>query len=351
MELLVLDTNFESVCIIDSFNSMIWVDRYSGYGDFELEMSVNVDNLERLKEDNYLWLRESDHVMIIESIEIDTNVEDGNRLIVKGRSLESILYRRIIWGQKTITGNLQNGIKTLLNEAFISPTDPDRKIDNLTFEESTDPAITKLTIDKQYTGEYIYDAIKTICDENNIGFKIVLNDSNQFVFSLYSGVDRSYDQLANSYVIFSPKFENIINSNYYHDKSNFKNVTFVAGEGEGASRKTTSVGSSSGMDRREVFTDARDISSDTEEGTLTEKEYIAKLASRGSETLSEHIVNTAFEGKVEATNLFKYGEDFHIGDIVQIANEHGHEGRAYISEFIMSQNAEEISMYPTFQTI
>lgn len=63
------------------------------------------------------------------------------------------------------------------------------------------------------------------------------------------------------------------------------------------------------------------------------------------------IVTTAFEGEVEVTRLFKYGEDFFIGDIVQIANEYGNEGSAYISELVISNSEEGLSIYPTFKTI
>ena len=115
-------------------------------------------------------------------------------------------------------------------------------------------------------------------------------------------------------------------------------MTLVAGEGEGASRRTAIVGSASGLNRRELFTDARDISSDTEDGTLSNAEYMAQL-------------RTAFEGEVEVTRLFKYGEDFFIGDIVQIANEYGNEGSAYISELVISNSEEGLSIYPTFKTI
>lgn len=351
MEILVLNTDFESVDIVDSFKSMIWTDRYNSYGDFEMYLTINSDILKHLKEDYYLWLKDSEHCMIIEDSAINSDTEDGNHLIVTGRSLESILERRIIWGQKVLTGNLQLAIQTLLNDSIISPTIQDRKIDNFIFEPSTDPRITELTVDTQFTGDDLYVVIKKLCQSNNLGFKIVLNDNNQFVFSLYAGADRSYNQNVNPYVVFSPDFENIINSNYFTSKANLKNVTLVAGEGEGASRKTTTVGSGSGLNRRELFTDARDISSNVDGGTLTNEQYIAKLKARGIENLSGYTSKTAFEGEVEATRLFKYGEDFFIGDIVQIANEYGHEGRAYISELIISQSEDGVSIYPTFQTI
>lgn len=351
MELFVLNADFESIAVIDTYESMIWTDRYNAYGDFEIYFAMDESLLEYIKEDYYLWLKESEHSMIIEDIKIDADTEEGNRLIVTGRSLESILERRIIWGQRIFSGNLQNAIQTMLNENIISPSVADRKIANFIFVPSTDSKITSLTIDNQYTGDNLYTVIKGLCEENNIGFKIVLTDDNQFAFSLYAGADRSYDQTENPYVVFSPNFENIINSNYFSSKAGYRNVTLVAGEGEGASRKTTVVGSASGLDRRELFTDARDISSDTEDGTLSDAEYIAQLRTKGLKNLADHMITTAFEGEVEVTRLFKYGEDFFIGDIVQIANEYGNENSAYISELIISNSDEGLSIYPTFKTI
>ena len=350
MELLVLNTDYESIAVIDTYESFIWTDRYNSYGDFEIVFAMDESFLRYLKEDNYFWLKDSEHTMIIEDIRIDADTEDGNRLIVTGRSLESILERRIIWGQKVFTGNLQTAIQTMLNECIISPSIEDRKISNFRFAESTDPKITSLTIDNQYTGDDLYTVIKGLCEENNIGFKIVLTDDNWFEFSLYAGVDRSYDQTENPYVVFSPNFENIINSNYFSSKASYRNVTLVEGEGEGTDRKTTVVGSGSGINRREVFTEARDISSKTEDGvTLSDDEYYAQLRSKGLKTLADHSITTAFEGEVEATKLFKYGEDFYIGDIVQIANEYGDEGSAYISELIISRRKEGFSVYQTFK--
>lgn len=351
MELLVLNTDFESIAIIDTYESMIWTDRYNSYGDFEIFFAMDERLLTFLKEDNYVWLKDSEHSMIIEEIKINADTEEGNHLIVTGRSLESILERRIIWGQRIFKGNLQNAVQTMLNESVISPSIADRKISNFIFVPSTDPKVTNLTIDNQYTGDDLYTVIKGLCEENNVGFKIVLTDDNKFAFSLYAGADRSYDQTDNPYVVFSPNFENIINSNYFSSKANFRNVTLVAGEGEGASRKTTVVGSGSGLNRRELFTDARDISSDTEEGTLSDADYAAQLRTRGLKSLADYTVTTAFEGAVEVTRLFKYGEDFFIGDIVQIANEYGNEGAAYISELIISRSDEGFSVYPTFKTL
>lgn len=352
MELTVLNTNIDAVSIIDVYESFIWTDRYYACGDFELYTSMTDTILKYIRQDYYVQNRDSEHVMIIEKLRITSDVEDGNHITVTGRSLESILDRRIVWGQKTIGGNLQNGIQTLLNENVISPSDTSRKISNFIFEASTDPAITSLKIDAQYTGDNLYDVISKICSERSIGFKVTLNDNKQFVFKLYAGADRSYDQEINPYVIFSPKFENIINSNYVESKSALKTVTLIAGEGEGSARRYTTVGGGNGLNRRELFTDARDVSSDIGNGvTLTNAEYIAQLQQRGREKLTENTDVTSFEGQVETTVMFKYGEDFFNGDVVQIANEYGHETKARIVEIVMSEDEEGSSVYPTFKTI
>ena len=352
MDLTILDTDRTPLCVLDVYNSFIWTDRYFKYGDFELHASMSEDLLQYLKQDYYITNANSEHVMIIEKLLINSDIENGNTITVSGRSLESLLERRIVWNRTTLSGNLQNGIKKLLNENVISPSNSSRKIDNFIFEESTDSAITGLTIDGQYTGDNLYEVIASICQEKDIGFKITLNASNQFVFKLYSGVDRSYGQSVNPYVVFSPNFENIIESNYIESKMALKNVTLIGGEGEGTARKYTSVGTASGLDRRELFTDARDVRSEDDDGNaIPEADYLEQLRQRGREKLAENVDVVAFEGEADVSTMFTYGVDFFMGDVVQIANEYGHETKSRIVELISSESEEGVSTYPTFEYV
>jgi hypothetical protein len=355
MELLILDKDLNSSAILDTFESLIWTDRYGKYGDFEIYTPINTSALAYIQEDYYLWLKDSEHVMIIEDLQITSDAENGNKLTVTGRSLESILSRRIIWKQTVLTGNLQNGIKKLLDENAISPTDPNRKISKLIFEPSTDPIITELTVEAQYNGDDLYEAVAALCEAANIGFKITLTDDNLFKFKLYAGTDRSYDQIANPFVVFSPKFDNLTNSNYVLSIASLKTVSLVAGEGEGSARKTATAeivsGGGSDLDRREMFTDASGVSSTIDGGTLTEAEYTSQLVQKGMEDLAQNSYVRSFEGQADTTRTFKYGEDFFMGDIVQIANEYGMEAKSRVIEVVRSQSVNGIDVYPTFSKV
>lgn len=352
MDLLVLNKSLDVIAIVDVYESIIWTERYYEYGDFELYTAMTQDILNYIKTDNYIQRVGSDRVMIIEEIRIDTDSDTGNHITVTGRSLESILDRRVVWSQTTISGNLQNGLKKLINENIISPSKEERKISNFIFKDSTDSQITGLTVEAQYTGDNLYDVISKVCEEKSVGFKVSLNESKQFVFELYAGADRSYEQTNYPYVVFSPNFDNIINSNYLESKENLKNVALVGGEGEGTARKYLAIGNTSGLDRRELFVDARDISSEGEDGeTLTTEQYNELLKQRGNEYLADYTDLVSFEGAVETNIMYKYGVDFFDGDIVQIANEYGHEAKVRILEVVISENEEGNSVYPTFKTI
>ena len=352
MEMIVLNEKLERIYIMDFYESLIWTDRYFSCGDFELYTTMQSGLLNHIKQGRYLQIRESDHVMIIEKIQITSDIDTGNKLIVTGRSLESLLDRRIIWGQVVVNASIQSAIKGLITDNIISPSNPKRRIPNFIFQEVSDPAINAVHIRAQYTGDNLYDVIQMMCEESGIGFKIILNDSGQFVFTLYSGKDRSYNQTENPYVIFSPKFDNMLSGNYMESNSNLKNVTLIAGEGEGKDRKYVSIGNKEGLERRELFTDARDISSKKEDGAvIPQDEYIKQLSRRGIEKLLEHPSIVSFEGQIETKIMFEYGKDFFNGDIVQIANEYGHETQVRILEIVMSENSEGITVYPTFKTL
>lgn len=348
MEMTILNSDFEAIYILDTYESFIWVDKMYEPGTFELYTPITEEIVKYAKPDNYIQMRDSEKLMIIEDISIESDIESGDHIKIVGRSLESILDRRIVWTQTNFKNtNLQTAVNTLLTNAIINPSIADRKIENFIFETSTDPRITKLKLTKEFTGDSLLDIIQDICEENKFGFKIILNDNKQFVMSFFFGLNRSYSQSSLPYVVFSPSFDNIISSNYTDVNSQMKNVTLVAGEGEGKSRKTKVVGVKKGLARRELYTDARDL----QKGSLSNANYLANLEKRGLEKLTEANKKRSFDGKCVTTEPFSYGNDFFLGDIVEIANEYGIESPATVTEFTWSYSSNGSETYPTFVAV
>lgn len=367
-ELYVLNTSYDIVAPVDVYDSLIWTERYFECGDFELYMPRKEDLAPALVRDNYLFMRGSDTIMVIEDIDIQTDIEKGVYVKVTGRSLESIIDRRIVWSETNFNGTLQNGIKKLLDENAINPGDSQRKIPNLVFKESTDSRITSLKLEAYYYGDNLYDSVVAACKDNNIGFKITLNESKQLVFELYKGLDRTYDQTTRPYVVFSPDFDNILTSTYFESSKGMKNCALVSNEVRertetDSNGKTTTTPAwfrtvevkpdwyKSGLGRREVFIETSVSDTDDDGKEYTEEEKKAQMRTAGSEELAETNITKVFDASVEATRQFVYGVDFSMGDVVQVKNEYGYESKARITEFIRSDSVSGESAYPTFTVI
>ena len=349
MSIVVLNTDLVPVGIVDTHESFIWTERYYAYGDFEIYMPATREALDLLQLDRYISIPTSNKLMIVESRHIVANVESGDYLTIAGRSLESILTRRVIWDEISFAGNLQDAIHTLLNNNIISPTLGDRRIPNFVFQASSDERITCLAINAKYCGDSLYTIITEICDNYKIGFKIELNSSNQFVFSLYKGNNRSYSQDTYPYVVFSKQYENIISSDFSEDSKELKNVALVGGEIiEDEPRKFTSVGEATGLNRREVFVDASSINSKDGEEDLPAEVYDQKLKNKGTEELVTYAQVTDIDAEVDFSVMYKADEDYFLGDEVQVIDEYNIDTRARVTEYIISYSDTGTCVRPTF---
>lgn len=352
---IVIDPDFNPVAVVDSYESFIWTDRYQTCGDFEFYSGVSDRLLDIFKLNRYVRIPNSERTMIVEQNKIASDPEKGAHMTVTGRSLEQILMRRIVQKTEVLNGNLQNEVHRLLDENIINPVDSDRRIPNFIFEESTDPLITNLTVLAEYTGNELYEILVNQCKEKKIGFKVILNSQNQFVFSLYAGVDRSYSQNSNQYVLFSPSYNNLSSSSFVNSVMNLKTVALVGGEGKSEERKYETVGEGSGLNRREVFIDASDLAQTVQTGdteiSYTDAEYQQMLVNRGSEELAKTVEGDGFEAEADTDIKYKYGRDFYIGDIVQLADEYGNFLSARVSERIFSHDESGMRTYPTFTSL
>lgn len=342
---------YEPVAVLDTFKSLIWTKRYYNCGDFELYMPADDSLLEFLQPDYFLVRDDDDSVMVIESLEVQTDAENGDFFIVTGRSLESILLRRIFTRQFILnnTGTLAQAIQSMVTECTT--------VHNPIHGQPTDfRQITGLTVDLsssfdgemqvQFTGTTLLDAIISICQPREIGIKMTLSPK-KLLLSVYQG--------SKVEVTFSPEFDNLINSKYIFDKSQLANAAYVGGEGSGSSRKWASVlkgtlaNPPSGLQLRELYVDARDISSN--DGEVNAYEYGNMLSARGNEKLAEHSVTESFEAEIEPQMTYQYKVDYNLGDIVTVTNEYGITANPRIVEIIESWDENGYTVIPTFDNL
>ena len=364
LELLLMSRNedgiYEVTKQIDIFSSLLWTDRYNQIGEFELVRPVMSDFQELVKPNNIFKLAGTKSAMFVEYSTIEMGVENMPRHIIKGRSITSILTRRIIWNQTEVEGTVFECASKLLNENLINPDEihggEKRKIANFKIidNRSEQPSLNS-KVKMQFTAMTLYDALFKIFELFNIGFKIELNDKSEFEFVMYSGVNRSYSQDILPYVVFSSKYENLISSTWVSDALQMKNYVKIYGAGEGEKRKVAEFGYSDelkDLDRIELPVDARDISDkldsyDVEIDSIT---YNDMLMKRGIEKLKEMSLTESFDGQVETSITYHLNEDFWLGDIVQIENEFGVTAPSRIIEIVHSQDDSGIKIYPTFKS-
>ena len=354
--LYVLNDDFIQFYTISEFTSLIWTEKYWECGDFELEVLYNLDLIEHVKIGNYLTIGDSNELMVIESMSITYEIDNkANRYIVyRGRTLESIFDRRIMWGEWSYENKeVQEIIDDLLRECIISPEDQNRKIDFFRFRKVNDIPTFSLSIGGD--GDALYDIISAICQEKRIGMRCELVESEKTVyFYLYSGVDRSYDQMSNPPVIFSSEYENLGPSRYSLDTSKYKTVALAVSpwrektEKDDAgdvvtsdrSRSVVEVGdfSVTGLNRREMFVSCG-------------SGYPDEMAQEAMEEIADTNRLEELDSELDPKRQFVYGIDYMIGDIVQVVTDFGLDSKAIVTEFIRSWNSSGYTEVPTFKML
>lgn len=440
------------VGIVENPASAIWTRRYQQPGDFELYLPATAEMLALLAADCYITRDDAPEVMIIERVEIRTDADEGNYILVSGRGAEALMDRRIIWQQTTLSGRVDQALHRLAVDNATAPAIAARALPlamaapqigeiPITWEQGTintgtgadgesttrcrmvgavkiggglhivvpsgmrihlyyydadgayigysgwhsvtgytitpgtfagavyvrvitsradntaiSPIIASFVriwrgISAQYTGAGLLATWQEICKAHGLGFRAVTAEHGIITptLEIIEGQDRSEGQTINSPVIFSAEFENLLSSTYVLDTKNYKNVALVAGEGEGKKRRTLTMGTASGLARRELYIDARDLSSN--EGEIPEAEYTAQLSARGAEKIAEHQITQAFDGEIDTANNFILDQDYSLGDIVTVENEYQIRKNVRVSAIMETWDNQGYTAIPTFENV
>ena len=314
MELKIFNRDLEFIGIIEGFTSLRWVRRYYKSGEFELHCPLTIDTLKFLKKENIIYKGSNEAAYIAHrTLGLDSN---GNEtLIVKGFLLTNYLNRRINWGRLMINDTAEMVMRKLVDTNAINPVDSKRSIPFLKLGELEG---FPDRIDYQNSYGNLMDCLELIAKSVEYGFGIFIDVENKcMTFEVYQGKDRSVNQRDNPPCIFSREFENIYSQTYTDSNDNYRNTCLIGGAGEDDARKLTEISQGGGLNRYELFVDARDLSDiDENEQEIPWNQYESLLIQRGNEKLAEYKEVKSFDSKINVRGSLSYKEDYDLGDIV-----------------------------------
>ena len=348
------DHKLQLIGYINDTTSIIWKRGWSTYGDFEIHMTKPND---LLKQDRWVMLNEDVNKFgIIKKVVDDSDGRLYNStqdFTVYGYEAAFILSERVTVPTDADNKNHDGYITyskqpaetimyDLVRTQATEPSDSKRKIEELTIKTHDTPSEHETAFKSRFKA--ITTDLQTLAEYSGLGFRIVPDlESGKLVFEVLHGVNRKQDidnikdgiidsaAINPNAYIFSQDNKRVKKHTYTHDASAHKTMAYVAGEGDGADRKIVKLFDDlTGLDRKEVLIDARDIqSSHTEvkvnDGTLSsdssttttttsgdEKLTEEQLMSRGTEKLQSDyrdVVNYEYESDVT-----DYGEYYDLGD-------------------------------------
>lgn len=356
MEIYTLDSLFRRIDVIDNFQSLIWTERWAGWGDFELSIRSTPASRSMLIPDVFLSTDVAYSTMRIQTTEDTVDAEGLPILKVKGRSIESFFDDRLLAQKGMIDpGLIWFGVPvaflTEMVNRFTSPTgvtNPLDAIPNLVMGRH--PAIPASNIPepvenvvKWYKPQNLYTAMTEFANTWNLGFRLLLNPDNGMVyFDVYTGVDRTTSQTTHGAVVFSPELDNIQNPTELNTVEDAKNVAFVIAQNESVEVYAPGIlPDTDGYERKVIAVSPEGLDD------MTGETLLSAMRQAGREELAKYRPLRAFDGEISQTSNYIYNKDYYLGDLVEIRNRDNVSNHMRVTEQIFVSDAEGFRSYPT----
>lgn len=356
MEVYILDDQFRRTAVVDRFESLIWTERYSSIGDFEIVIQSTNESRSLFAQGTKLTLNESDRVMTVRTVEDKDDSSGRSLLTIKGYSLEDVLNDRVARAaldnltttpKWIITGTPDYILNYIFEQiCFLGVLDPGDKIPYL-FEGTLYPTenipfpddIIQVSLDP----DTLYKTIKDLADVYNLGFRLYRNgDLSQIFWDVYTGNDRTTSQNVLNPVVFAPELDNLSNTSALTSTATYKNVALVIAKNGIRYVYADNVDSTvAGFERRVLLVKADDI--DLPAGP----DLDAALQQRGIQELAKNRSLTAFDGEIPQNGSYKYRKHYWLGDIVESRDADGFTNQMRVTEQIFVSDEQGDRSYPT----
>lgn len=372
MHINVMDENFQRETIVDTYKSFIWTERYKAAGDFELIVKADHKYKSVLKIDKFITLDEQYSTRVMRILEHEnTQDESGERYLkITGESAEYLLRDRpaintfdslTALDKWEVTGKPQEIMLTLFERAYeFRPVNVNDSFPYLT-GSYIDPFGTIPFPQDEVTIAFdpgdLYSAMTKVADTYDLGFRTVINSDGSSIegieFDVYTGNNRTRDQLADIPIVFSSALDSLSKTTSYESTSSYKNVAYVLTKnGKGIVYATGTDESVSGADRRVLTVIASDIE------LPAGAELDAAIQQRGIEELAKTRRTVAFDGEIPQEGPYGYDSGgswgnksnlYQLGDLVEQISDEGFVTRMKVTEQIFVSDEEGDRSYPTLE--
>lgn len=358
MELYILDSFLRRIEVIDRFESLIWSERFSALGDFQIVIESTKKNRDLFLEGTRLSLTESQRVMVVETI-LDKIDDDGRAMLtLSGRSLEAIMEDRVArpnmqgldasprWALSGTPGEIVRFIfKRICQDGILDQRD---KIPFITtgsvFPSNTIPE-PEDEIKVELEPDTLLNSVSSMCNAYGLGFALARGqDTSKLYFQVYSGSNRTSSQTNLPAVIFSPELDSLTNVSELVSIEAYKNVAYVlANTGTAIVYADGIDPTDAGFERRVLMVKVDNVTPTADEEGLSLTDLLQK---RGRDALDEHRRIAAFDGEIP-TSGYKYGIDYRLGDVVEMRKNTGATNYMRVTEQIFVSDGEGDRSYPT----
>ena len=300
---------------------------FYGVGQFQVYTRATNTALAALKEGNYISLPHKPFIWVIEGVNATYEARRGYMISATGRQAKAIIGKRIINRQTLLSGDITTAVLGLVRDHAGENAGDLRKIDGLTELASS---VVKPITETQVSYSNLLDYTDALLQAHEVGAELTITPAAAFRYNLYEGADRSDS------IIFSQTYDNLLSSSYTRNVAAFRSFALVGGQGEGRERilqEYDSAPNLRGIDRAEMFVDAKDVSSKYTDASGAEKEldlttagglatYKGWLSERGKEKTATSAPVEIFEGEIDtAASAYVFGEHYYLGDRVRVQDD------------------------------
>lgn len=344
----VFDKNLRKINTIRKYTFAQYVDKFREVGTFKITAQLVDENLYLLQDSQFYVLFDGVVFGRVDKVLKDSDSEYEKTIEVTGQLAPVFFTQRVNYKTINYNGTTAKYVGALISHNIpIDKSDPRHLDITVKYEDEAYLDANCRKISRKKTGGYMWDEMSLALEQDNLGiffepnFDSLKNVSNEegtqiqaWNLTVTAGKDRTKNNTqGNKPVVFSQSVSNIQRSTYALNSEDYCNSAVVAGEGDGDARKwfTFDVNSkenkfepNSGWGLRELFIDARDIQSKTDDGetTMTDEEYKKALNDRADSKAVESMLTKSYASTVILANdKYVYNRDYKKGDIVTVVDQ------------------------------